>query len=54
MTIREWKEKLRELHKEMKEDLGADILEVCIDEESFEAYPCINPITRTNVKIYAK
>ena len=54
MTIREWKEKFRELHKEMKEDLGADILEVCIDEESFESYPCINPITRTNVKIYAK
>lgn len=54
MTIKEWKEKFRELHKEMKEDLGSDMIEVYIEEEIFDTYPCLNPITRTNIKIVAK
>ena len=54
MTIKEWKEKFRELHKEMKADLEAETLEIYIDEETLNNYPCLSPILRTNIKIIAK
>ena len=54
MTIKEWKEQIETLHKNMKEDLGAEKLEIYIEEERIDAYPCLNPITRTNIKIIAK
>lgn len=54
MTIKEWKEKFAELHKEMKEDLEAESLEIYIEEETLDAYPCFSPISRINIKIFAK
>ena len=54
MTIREWKEKFRGLHKEMKADLDAETVEVYIEEETVDTYPAILPIVKTNIKILAK
>lgn len=54
MTIREWKEQFEALHKVMKEDLGAETLEIHIEEETLDTYPCLSPISRTNVKIITK
>ena len=54
MTINEWKGQFEALHKAMKEDLGANFLEVIIDEEIYDSCPCGNPITTTNIKIIAK
>lgn len=54
MTIKEWKEKFMELHKDMKKDLEAKTLEIYIEEETLDSYPCLNPISRTNIKIVAK
>jgi hypothetical protein len=54
MTIKEWKENFMELHEAMKKDLEAKTLEIYIEEETLDSYPCLNPISRTNIKIVAK
>ena len=54
MTIKEWKEQIKTLHNSMKEDLGAEKLEIYIEEETLDSYPCLNPISRTKIKIIAK
>ena len=54
MTIREWKEKLRELHRLMKEDLGASLLDVYIEEQSVESYPFLHSVSATKIKIIAE
>lgn len=54
MTIKEWKERIEALHKAMKEDLGAETLEISIEEETLNTYPCLSPISRINIQIWAK
>lgn len=54
MTIKEWKKQVEALHKAMKEDLGAETLEISIEEETLNNYPCLSPISRTNIQIWAK
>lgn len=52
MTIKEWKEKFRKLHEEMKEDLDADTVSVYIEDEIQENFPY--PYARTNIKIVVR
>lgn len=54
MTIKEWKEQIEALHKAMKEDLEAEMLEIYIEEKILDTYPCLSPISRTNIQIWAK
>ena len=56
MKIDEWKAKFLQLHKEMKEDLGAEMIDVYIDDDithRAECWPALS-VAITNVKIIAK
>ena len=54
MTIKEWKEKFRELHKEMKEDLGADLLEIHIKDEFIMNWPELSSKNIVSLEVIAK
>lgn len=54
MKINQWKNKLLELHKEMKEDLGASLMEVHIVDDVETNWPSLSDEIETTVKIIAK
>lgn len=54
MTIKEWKERIKALHNEMKEDLGAETLEIHVDEDIVDSYPCLHQISKINISVVAK
>ena len=54
MTIKEWKERIKALHNEMKEDLGAETLEIHVDEDIVDSYPFLHTISQIKITVIAK
>ena len=54
MKIDEWKSKFLGLHEAMREDLGANLLEVHISDDVVTGWPKLSDEIETTVKFIAK